>query len=125
MSTICSICGDTARFMREDKLLCEICYQARVPSWSRSASDLLEGSDPDPDEPAQGSRTWLLYGIGKRLVISILATIMFSVVTFRAALDAEWGDVAVGAPVLLLVGVLTRKQWRHWRAATGKGEELD
>jgi len=125
MSTTCGVCGGTASFNKDDKPLCETCYQMRIPSWSRLPSDRLEGSGPDPDEPAQGSQTWLLYDIGKRLVIGLLVTIMFSVVAFLAALEAEWADVAVSAPIALLFGLFTRKQWRRWRAARGKSEEAD
>ncbi len=55
----------------------------------------------------------------------LLATIIFAVVAFRAAIDAEWADVAVSAPILLLAVVFTRKQWRRWRVATGKSDDAD
>ncbi len=117
----CESCGQSARYWRDDRLLCEACYEAFVPSWARRPADGLDGANVAGTDGAAGDlarvkRIGQLGRVGRRWVLSMCFAVMFSVATVQSALSSEWGDALITAPLALVLTVLSLRWRRRMRA---------
>jgi len=53
MTATCASCGSPATYGRNDRPLCESCYEMNVPSWSRRDSDRLDAASVDSTSQVQ------------------------------------------------------------------------
>lgn len=149
MTETCSICGSPATNRRGDRILCASCYAANVPSWQRGDTDRIgtpaiavvedaqfatfprrDGLHEYFTDEAPGSlaiapftRRWQQLRVLRDFALTVLVTVMFSVVTVRAALSSEWGDVVIAVPIAVVNALFSLRFWRRMKAPNKASEE--
>jgi len=125
----CEECGQPARYYREELLLCERCYQGRVPSWTQrptdrldapmtSALDILAEGGARSTGPANTHGTALL-------VTCIASAILFSVETVLTARTADWADFVIAAPVAIISIALSLRLWHRMSMLPREDSDAD